>query len=259
MAMIDRSRFPVAPKFSTFLVFVLTTSALALAAAGTAQAQSGPNEAPNASFRVNPREPAVKQRTRFNGSVSTDADGTIVRYAWDYGDGVTKVESDPISFHRYRQPGTYTATLTVTDDRGCTFGDPYATCLNSNRARAVKTVTVVDRAVDKPVVNARARQAQTGRRIRVDVEAGAREQVRASASGFVRIKGRRAKQALVPVQAAVAAGARAPLALRLRSPSARKRVAKALKANVRVRATIFVQFVDTAGNEVRQVRTLLLI
>jgi hypothetical protein len=52
----------------------------------------------------------------FDGRASTDNDGTIVRYQWNYGDGT--VENGAVSTHIYRSAGQYTVTLTVTDDRG---------------------------------------------------------------------------------------------------------------------------------------------
>lgn len=50
----------------------------------------------------------------FDGTASTDPDGTIVSYEWDFGDGETG--SGPTPSHTYSLPGPYTATLTVTDD-----------------------------------------------------------------------------------------------------------------------------------------------
>jgi len=50
----------------------------------------------------------------FDGSGSYDSDGTIISYFWDFGDGKTSTEQDPT--HTYTQNGTYTVTLTVTDD-----------------------------------------------------------------------------------------------------------------------------------------------
>jgi subtilisin len=50
----------------------------------------------------------------FDGSGSTDSDGTIVAYSWTFGDGTTG--SGASVSHAYTQPGTYNVTLTVTDD-----------------------------------------------------------------------------------------------------------------------------------------------
>jgi len=54
----------------------------------------------------------------FSGTGSTDTDGSIVSYGWDFGDGL--VASGPVVSHRYAVPGSYVVTLTVTDDRGGT-------------------------------------------------------------------------------------------------------------------------------------------
>ena len=48
---------------------------------------------------------------------STDADGTIAAYAWDFGDGQASALANPT--HVYDDPGgTFTVTLTVTDNGG---------------------------------------------------------------------------------------------------------------------------------------------
>ena len=51
-------------------------------------------------------------------SVSSDADpgGTIVRYNWDFGDGVT--DTQPDVNHAYRSAGAFIVTHTVTDNGG---------------------------------------------------------------------------------------------------------------------------------------------
>lgn len=49
---------------------------------------------------------------------STDPDGTIVSWAWDFGDGATSTEQNPS--HTFAVENTYIVTLTVTDDDGAT-------------------------------------------------------------------------------------------------------------------------------------------
>jgi hypothetical protein len=52
----------------------------------------------------------------FDGSGSTDPDGTIVSYEWDFGDGTTGTGQSIT--HGYTATGTYSVTLTVTDNCG---------------------------------------------------------------------------------------------------------------------------------------------
>jgi hypothetical protein len=53
-----------------------------------------------------------------DGSGSTDADGLVVGYAWDFGDGATA--SGAVASHDYSTSGTFPITLTATDDDGAT-------------------------------------------------------------------------------------------------------------------------------------------
>ncbi len=59
----------------------------------------------------------------FSGAGSTDPDGddTITTYAWDFGDGSSG--SGAVTSHSYAAEGTYTVTLTVTDDGGLSSSD----------------------------------------------------------------------------------------------------------------------------------------
>ena len=54
----------------------------------------------------------------FSGLLSTDSDGQITRYAWNFGDG-TMGDGTPVG-HTYAAPGTYAVTLSVTDNLGAT-------------------------------------------------------------------------------------------------------------------------------------------
>lgn len=54
----------------------------------------------------------------FDGSASTDGDGNIVLWEWDFDDGTTGT-GETIS-HTFSEPGFYQISLTVTDDDGAT-------------------------------------------------------------------------------------------------------------------------------------------
>lgn len=59
------------------------------------------------------------QSVALDGSGSSDPDGSITEYTWDFGDGSPPV-SGPTASTTYAAPGTYTVTLTVRDDEGAT-------------------------------------------------------------------------------------------------------------------------------------------
>ena len=56
--------------------------------------------------------------TSFDASGSHAVTGRIKTYTWQFGDGQTAKTSIPTTTHVYSQPGSYTATLTVTDTAG---------------------------------------------------------------------------------------------------------------------------------------------
>jgi PKD repeat protein len=70
------------------------------------------NQPPTASFTTT----VTGSTVAVDGRGSTDADGTIASYAWNFGDGATG--SGATASRTYATAGTYTVTLTVTDDRG---------------------------------------------------------------------------------------------------------------------------------------------
>jgi PKD repeat protein len=98
----------------------------------TVDRDGGPEPvAPTASFTAMPNPAEVNQAVNFDGSASTDNDtvgcdpGTnankcIVSYFWSFGDGATQTTTGPTTTHAYNAPGTYRATLTVTDNDGQT-------------------------------------------------------------------------------------------------------------------------------------------
>src|SRR5262249_39558945 len=79
------------------------------------------NHLPTAVDNRTPSASTAPLTAALSSAGSADPDGTIVASDWDFGDGSPR-SSDANPSHVYADPGTYTATLTVTDDR--TFPAP---------------------------------------------------------------------------------------------------------------------------------------
>src|SRR5699024_1370853 len=54
----------------------------------------------------------------FDGSASSDSDGTVESFAWSFGDGASGTGAT--TSHTFDADGTFTVSLTVTDDDGAT-------------------------------------------------------------------------------------------------------------------------------------------
>jgi PKD repeat protein len=105
------------------------------AVTGSEQLVNGPGNGgidwTNRSMFFAPSPPANKKPTAafssdctgggcaFDGSGSSDPDGSIAGYSWDFGDG-SPAGSGVTTSHSYSATGTYTVTLTVTDNSGGT-------------------------------------------------------------------------------------------------------------------------------------------
>jgi peptidoglycan/xylan/chitin deacetylase (PgdA/CDA1 family) len=74
------------------------------------------NMPPVASFTYSPEKPVVGKEVTFDAASSYDRDGVIVRYEWNLGDG-NIAEGEWVT-HTYSEAGTYTVSLTVTDNLG---------------------------------------------------------------------------------------------------------------------------------------------
>lgn len=86
------------------------------------ETSGGENQPPIASFTFTPTNPAVNQIVSFDASSSSDPDGSIVKYEWDWNnDGIyDEVKTTPTATHSWSQAGIYYVTLQVTDDNGAT-------------------------------------------------------------------------------------------------------------------------------------------
>jgi PKD repeat protein len=63
----------------------------------------------------------VDNAITFDGTGSSDPDGSVASYAWSFGDGNTGTGSTPS--HSYAAAGKYFVVMTVTDSDGATSSD----------------------------------------------------------------------------------------------------------------------------------------
>jgi PKD repeat protein len=75
------------------------------------------NHVPHADFRITPFGAPRDYPVQFDASSSYDADGEIVAYQWDFGDG-TQAEGKNVEHVFPQQQTEYLVTLTVVDEDG---------------------------------------------------------------------------------------------------------------------------------------------
>ena len=75
------------------------------------------NDPPTADFNWTPQVIETWDIIQFN-DLSTDIDGYIVSYLWDFDDGNSSTDQNPT--HQYSDDGDYNVNLTVTDNNGKT-------------------------------------------------------------------------------------------------------------------------------------------
>ncbi len=107
------------------------------------------NASPIAKFEFNPEipvadratwQPVVKENIVFTDQ-SSDPDGQVTQWQWDFGDGTTSIDQSPT--HAYDKAGDYTVTLTVTDNEGAT-GSTSVTITVLNIAVAIRDVPTLN-------------------------------------------------------------------------------------------------------------------
>ena len=75
-------------------------------------------EPPTVDFSAIPRSGCFPLRVQFTDLSMPGAGNSNVSWSWDFGNGITSTQQNP--FVTYNTAGTYTVSLTVTNDKGCT-------------------------------------------------------------------------------------------------------------------------------------------
>jgi PKD repeat protein len=124
------------------------------------------NQSPVAVASANPTSGTAPLTVNFSSAGSSDPDGAIASYSWNFGDGTTSTQANPL-LHTYTVPGSYVASLTVTDNAGSaasasvtvtvtpsTTNTLRSTSINLYGTRIGSRVTVSGQVVVRNAVNA---------------------------------------------------------------------------------------------------------
>lgn len=133
--------------------------------AGAERLVVAPDQSPTAAFTVSSIESLT---ATLDGSASSDPDGTVRSWAWEFGDGsvasnvVTNLGTSATgssAVHTYTGPGTYAAQLSVTDNEGCGAAEVFtgrtAYCGGNPSAKVTHPVEVRGPAPTGPVCSTR--------------------------------------------------------------------------------------------------------
>ena len=118
--------------------FTATVPAQSVTLFVVAASSAPPNQPPVARATATPSSGTAPLAVAFDGSTSSDADGSIASYAWTFGDGGNA--TGPTANHTYTAAGSYSAKLTVTDNQGATGTTTIAITVNPGATRSGCTV-----------------------------------------------------------------------------------------------------------------------
>jgi hypothetical protein len=98
--------------------FTITVNATNSGGTGQGTNMETVNDRPPIAVIAGPSTATTGQIVTFDGSGSTDPDGTITNFSWSFGDGTSGAGA--IVTHTYTTVNTFVVTLTVTDNSGKT-------------------------------------------------------------------------------------------------------------------------------------------
>jgi len=91
---------------------------------------TSPNNPPTASYTANPNPATTGQNINFDASTSSDTDGFITTYEWDWDNNGIYDDTGLRQIHSWPTHGNYPVTLRVTDDDGVTDTDTQTITIN---------------------------------------------------------------------------------------------------------------------------------
>lgn len=222
-----------------------------------------PDQPPHAFFLA-ARDAKQGQRVRFDATASSDPDGRVANYAWDFGDGQVESGPSPLVEHSYARPGDYRVSLLATDEQGCStklvFTGQTASCNGSAVAGSAAAVRAVD--TTRPSFRLSAERRQALASTVVLLARCPKEDCRVTIAGTLEFtgagRGRATHRSIDGARVSISAGGRAKLKLPLRKQllaAARHGLAGGASAQLRIKAVAR----DAAGNRTTRVLRLRLL
>ena len=115
----DRKTWTLWMKSMLFLIIAVMVFAGCNTGGGGGGDDNGDdNQAPTANISASVDDGTAPLAVTFNGSASSDPDGDVLSFEWDFGDNTPVANDHGSTSHSYATPGSYTAVLTVTDPSG---------------------------------------------------------------------------------------------------------------------------------------------
>ena len=211
-----------------------------------------PNQAPTAALALDV-DPLTRTVT-FSAAASSDSDGSIGAYVFNFGDETSESSGASSVSHTYAAPGLYEVSLRVFDNEGCSVSEGYTgQTLACNAAGGTALTTgVVDLLAPEFKLGGKKRQKAGGK---LKLKGVVNEPVELQISGKVKVKrppaGRQARLARKPIKikagTARLEGAATPEPFKVKLPPAAKRAFKAGAPSGVAKITVIA--VDATGNQ----------
>jgi subtilisin family serine protease len=152
------------------VALVVNDGQLDSATVTTSAAITDVNDPPVAN--AGPDKTAVRSDTvAFDASASTDEEGPVAIYAWNFGDGATA--TGKTTSHIYNGAGSFMATLTITDSGGLTAQDTAVVTVTNDTV----TVTKADYTTSKKQLVLEAKSSRNGKAVLTAINIGTMQYV----------------------------------------------------------------------------------
>ncbi len=101
------------------MLVIVVVAILIIAAIGAALLfMGGEDKEPNVAVTLSATAISAGETVTFNASASSDPEGGVLKYAWNFGDGSSDNTTGAVVSHQYDYPGIYMVLLVVENEKG---------------------------------------------------------------------------------------------------------------------------------------------